>query len=877
MLGMFKKLFGDGNSRYLKKITPLVARINQLEKQFASKTDGELKGLKQTFSNRKQQGENILPEAFATVREAAKRTLGQRHFDVQLMGGIALNDGSIAEMKTGEGKTLVSTLPAYLNALEGNGVHIVTVNDYLARRDSLWMGEIFEFLGLKVGCVTNATTDRKAQYEADITYVTNNEIGFDYLRDNMALEANARVIRGFGYAIVDEVDSILIDEARTPLIISGRNESSSELYIEVDKIIPKLSQIDYEKDEKSRTVTLTEQGSTNAEQMLQKAGILKGSLYAAGNVAIYHHLNQALKAHILFKRDVDYIVQENKVVIIDEFTGRMMQGRRYSDGLHQALEAKERVKIEFENQTLASITFQNFFRLYNKLSGMTGTATTEATEFQATYGLGVVSIPTHQPLVRADENDEIWRTESKKLEAVANLIKQRHQADQPILVGTVSIEKSEQMSAILTKNKIRHNVLNARNHEKEAAIIAGAGAPGAVTIATNMAGRGTDIQLGGNPQVRIAKELGEDPDPKAVGKIQQECEKLKAQAIAAGGLFVIGTERHESRRIDNQLRGRSGRQGDPGSSRFFLSLEDELMRIFGGEKLDKMMQRLGLDDSEAIVHTWINKAILKAQQRVENHNFEIRRNLLRFDDVMNEQRKVIYGQRNLILDSTDPATIADDLRDQAITNAILPLADARKLPEEWDKAALHARILALTAEDVPLDKWLDGKGTEGTETKGKGAEGKGTKSNGVGNKGLGSKMSPAHLIERVKTEAANSIQAKRDQMGQEIAATLEKNILLRVLDGLWRDHLLNLDHLRQGINLRAYGQRDPLNEYKKEAFEMFGSLLEQMGEQVTVLLAHLEVTQTDRQTIQEETKPQQARVTTSTAPLSKKKPKFSRV
>ena len=814
MMSILKKLFGDASNRYLSKIKPIVARINYLEDEFSRKNDGELKAMRRTLGEGMKAGKDILPEAFATVREAAKRTLDQRHFDVQLMGGIALHQGYIAEMKTGEGKTLVSTLPAYLNALAGKGVHIITVNDYLAKRDSEWMGRIFRFLGLKIGCIVQGgnSESRRRAYAADITYVTNNEIGFDYLRDNMALATEQRVIRSFSYAIIDEVDSILIDEARTPLIISGRNESSSHLYVQVDRLIPQLESRDFEKDSKAKNVTLTERGSKRIELMLQKEELLRGGLYDVNNVAVYHHVNQALKAHTLFKRDVDYIVKEGRVVIIDEFTGRMMEGRRYSEGLHQALEAKERVPIQFENQTLAGITFQNFFRLYDKLAGMTGTAVTEAGEFSAIYGLGVISVPTNKPLIRKDENDEIWRTAEAKLSAVCDLIAECSARGQPVLVGTVSVEKSEEMSSMLRRRGIPHNVLNARNHEKEATIIAQAGVPGTVTIATNMAGRGTDIQLGGNLEKHIAQELDDEPSQAKIAEVKAQTERLKEQTIAAGGLFVIGTERHESRRIDNQLRGRSGRQGDPGRSRFFLSLEDDLMRIFGGSKLDAMMKRLGLKDDEAIVHPWVNKAIQKAQQRVETHNFEIRRNLLRFDDVMNDQRKAIYEQRNFILDKPEPFELTDGLRKDTIDRLLTALVSEKQLPEQWDTKAIRTQTLSLTALKLPISEWL--------------AE---------------PKISPQILRTRILAAAKEAVTERRRQIGGELAAALERNILLRVLDQLWRDHLLNLDHLRQGINLRAYGQRDPLNEYKREAFEMFRQLLLRLGEEVTTLLSHVRV------------------------------------
>ncbi|MFQ5785376.1 MAG: preprotein translocase subunit SecA, partial [Alphaproteobacteria bacterium] len=656
MLGaLAQRLFGTANDRLLKTFTKTIQAINALEPELEALSDDALAARTPAFRERLAAGEaldDLLVEAFATVREAAKRTLGQRHFDVQLEGGIVLHRGMIAEMKTGEGKTLVATLAVYLNALAGKGVHVVTVNDYLARRDAEWMGQIYRFLGLNVGCIVHGLGDdaRRAQYAADVTYGTNNEFGFDYLRDNMKFALEAMVQRPFNYAIVDEVDSILIDEARTPLIISGPTEENSELYRRVDKLIPELDETDYEKDEKARTVTFTDNGAEKIEELLRKTGLLTSdNLYDIQNVAIVHHANQALRAHKLFDRDTDYIVKDDKVVIIDEFTGRMMEGRRYSDGLHQALEAKESVAIQNENQTLASITFQNYFRLYPKLAGMTGTAMTEAGEFADIYKLEVVEIPTHLPCIRADLDDEVYRTAKEKFDAVVELIEDCHRRGQPMLVGTVSIEKSEALSALLKKRKIPHNVLNARHHEQEAYIVAQAGCSGTITIATNMAGRGTDVQLGGNLDMRIKRELDgiEDEDERArrSAAIATEIEADKEKVIAAGGLYVVATERHESRRIDNQLRGRSGRQGDPGSSKFFLSLEDDLMRIFGSERMDGMLRKLGLQEGEAIVHPWINKAIEKAQQKVEARNFEIRKNLLKFDDVMNDQRKVIYEQR----------------------------------------------------------------------------------------------------------------------------------------------------------------------------------------------------------------------------------------
>jgi preprotein translocase subunit SecA len=720
------KVFGSSNDRKLKKYPPLVAAINKLEPEVAALSDDELRARTEAFRARVKDGtpiEDLIPEAFATVREAAKRTIGQRHFDVQLMGGMVLNDGRIAEMKTGEGKTLVATLPVYLNALTKRGVHVVTVNDYLAKRDSAWMGAIYKFLGLTVGVIVHELNDaqRKVEYAADVTYGTNNEFGFDYLRDNMKYSLGEMVQRGHYFSIVDEVDSILIDEARTPLIISGPLDDRSELYSAIDTFIPKLDKTDYELDEKTRVVTLTEAGNEHVEQLLTEAGMLKGeSLYDIENVTVVHHVQQALRAHTLFQRDRDYIVKNDEVIIIDEFTGRMMQGRRYSEGLHQALEAKEHVDIQPENQTLASITFQNYFRLYEKLAGMTGTAATEADEFMDIYGLDVVEVPTNMDMIRADEDDEVYRTAQEKYRAIIALIKEAQKRGQPMLVGTTSIEKSEVLSELLKKDKVPHQVLNARYHEQEAHIIAQAGVPGAVTIATNMAGRGTDIQLGGNPDMLledwVTGETGKEkePTPEQIAAkrdaIKAEVGKKKTQALEAGGLYVIGTERHESRRIDNQLRGRSGRQGDPGRSRFFLSLEDDLMRIFGSQRMDGMLQALGLKEDEAIIHPWINKALEKAQAKVEARNFDIRKNLLKFDNVMNDQRKAIFEQRLDLMNDADLGDTVGDMRRQVIDDLMAKHIPEKSFAEQWDTAGLKEDMQATFDLDLPVADWAKEEG-----------------------------------------------------------------------------------------------------------------------------------------------------------------------
>jgi preprotein translocase subunit SecA len=824
MIGFIaKRLFGSANDRAIKSMRQTVERINALEPDLEKLSDQELRARTPAFRERLAQGESLddlLVEAFATVREAAKRTLGQRHFDVQLIGGMVLHKGDIAEMKTGEGKTLVATLAVYLNALEGKGAHVVTVNDYLARRDSAWMGQIYHFLGLSVGVIVPQLDEasRRAAYGCDITYATNNELGFDYLRDNMRLSQEQMVQRGHHFAVVDEVDSILVDEARTPLIISGPADDSSELYRTIDGLIPLLAEEDYEIDLKQRSVSLSEQGTERMQGILTEAGMLKAEdLYDIENVSLVHHVNQALRAHKLFQKDVHYLIKDGQVIIVDEFTGRMMPGRRYSDGLHQALEAKEKVRIQPENQTLASITFQNYFRLYKKLAGMTGTAATEAAEFAEIYRLDVVEIPTHMPMVRQDEDDEVYRSGPEKYDAVAAEIEEAHKKGQPVLVGTVSIEKSEALSAVLKKRKVQHQVLNARYHEQEAGIIAQAGRVGAVTIATNMAGRGTDIQLGGNAEMRIQQEVGEiDPEDRAAvtraGLIRAEVQAEQQKVKALGGLYVIGTERHETRRIDNQLRGRSGRQGDPGRSKFFLALDDDLMRIFGSERMDSMLQRLGLKEGEAIVHPWINKALEKAQQKVEARNFEIRKQLLRYDDVMNDQRKVVYEQRLELIKAENVADSVRDMRYQTIEELVGRYVPEGSYPEQWDAAGLQADAHRYLALDAPVADWA--------------------KEEGIG---------PEVLIERLTEASDRKIAHKVVNYGEPVVRMAEKSLLLQVLDHLWKEHLLHLDHLRQGIHLRGYGQRDPLNEYKREAFALFEAMLANLRFTTTQVLSHLEI------------------------------------
>ena len=830
---LFRKLFGSANDRYIKSLDKIVEKINGFEPALEKLSDAALQKKTEEFRARLQKGETleeILPESFAVVREASKRVLGMRHFDVQLKGGIILHRGMISEMKTGEGKTLVATLPVYLNALSGKGVHVVTVNDYLAKRDSEWNAPIYKFLGLTVASIVHDLDDleRQIAYRADITYATNNELGFDYLRDNMKFRLEEMVQRPFNYAIVDEVDSILVDEARTPLIISGPAEDSSNLYMKIDVLIPKLVEGDYEKDEKSRSVTLTEQGTEHIEKLLKRAKLLEdSSLYDVQNVPVVHHVNQALKAHKLFSRDVDYMVRDNKVMIIDEFTGRVMDGRRYSEGLHQALEAKEKVEIQQENQTLASITYQNSFRLYPKLAGMTGTAMTEAAEFADIYKLEVIEVPTNKPVTRKDLHDEVYRTAKEKYDAILKLIEECRDRKQPVLVGTVSIEKSELLAALLKQKKIPHNVLNAKFHEQEAKIIAEAGVPGAVTIATNMAGRGTDIKLGGNLQMRLDEEVGPIKDEKKAATRAQEIEKevVRNGVIAreAGGLFVLGTERHESRRIDNQLRGRTGRQGDPGASKFFLSLEDDLMRIFGSERLDSWLQKLGIEEGEAIIHPWINRALEKAQQKVEARNFDTRKQLLKYDDVMNDQRKVIYEQRKEIMEVSSVREVILALREEVIEMLVARHIPENAYAEQWDVSGLHAECLRVFGLTLPIQDWANEEG--------------------IANAEIGARI----------TKAVQELMKKKEKgYGADMMRTAEKSFLLRVLDHQWKDHLLTLDHLRQGINLRAYGQRDPLNEYKSEAFEMFQHMLDRLRENVTAILAHLKMGEETPQKLEEE-------------------------
>src|SRR5712675_783134 len=850
MIGaLARKLFGSPNDRRVKGYQSRVNAINALEPEVAALSDEALKArtaeFRQQFANGKTLDDILVP-AFATVREAAKRTLGQRHFDVQLIGGMILHDGKIAEMKTGEGKTLVATLAVYLNALTGRGVHVVTVNDYLARRDADWMGQIYKFLGLSVGVIVHGLDDeqRKRAYDADVTYGTNNELGFDYLRDNMKYRLEDMVQRGHVYAIVDEVDSILIDEARTPLIISGPLEDRSDFYNTIDTFIPKLDKADYEMDEKQRTVNLTEVGMERMERMLKEADLLKSdSLYDVENVSTVHHVNQGLRAHKLFQRDKDYIVRNGEVVIIDEFTGRMMPGRRYSEGLHQALEAKEHQTVQPENQTLASITFQNYFRMYEKLAGMTGTALTEADEFLDIYNLEVLDIPTNMPLIRLDDDDEVYRTAAEKYRAIISLIEDCKKRGQPVLVGTTSIEKSEQLAEMLRKQGWEQHdftdpnafaalysgdegaskakvfaILNARYHEQEAYIVAQAGVPGAITIATNMAGRGTDIQLGGNADMRVRQELSAVTDAtERAGRIEAiraQVARLKETALGAGGLYVLGTERHESRRIDNQLRGRSGRQGDPGHSKFFLSLHDDLMRIFGTDKLDTMLQRLGLKENEAIVHPWINKALEKAQSKVEARNFDIRKNILKFDNVMNDQRKVIFEQRVEWMSDAVTAEVVSDMRHDVIEALVHKHVPENAYPEQWDVAGLKEELTRVLSLDLPVDQWAKEEGIADEE-----------------------------LLARINRRADEHMAGKVAQWGPDVLRYIERSILLQTLDHLWREHLLMLDHLRNVIGLRGFGQRDPLNEYKSEAFTLFEAMIQNLREAVTAQLMRVEIVQ----------------------------------
>jgi preprotein translocase subunit SecA len=873
--GLASKIFGSSNERRVKVFRPKVAAINALEADIEKLSDSDLMARTAEFRQRIKDGatlDDLLVEAFATVREAAKRTLGQRHFDVQMIGGMVLHQGDISEMKTGEGKTLVATLPVYLNALAENGVHVVTVNDYLAKRDSEWMGQVYKFLGLTVGVIVHDMSDeqRKAAYACDVTYATNNELGFDYLRDNMKMRKTEMVQRGHGFAIVDEVDSILIDEARTPLIISGPLEDRADLYQAIDSFMPGLEAGDFDLDEKQRQVSLTEAGNEKMENILGAAGHMKGSLYDIDNVTIVHHLNQALKAHKLFQRDKDYIVKGGQVVIIDEFTGRMMPGRRYSEGLHQALEAKERVDIQPENQTLASITFQNYFRLYEKLAGMTGTAMTEASEFMDIYGLEVIEIPTNVNVVRIDEDDEIYRTQREKLNAIVLSIAEAKVRGQPILVGTTSIEKSEQLSELLKDHKffetqgqslldqaaalkpgkeeelrkhftesgemlltlardakgkgdpVTHQVLNARYHEQEASIVAQAGVPGAVTIATNMAGRGTDIQLGGNADYRLRDWLndeavaGREPDAAQIKKkrteLQADVAQKKQASLDAGGLYVLATERHESRRIDNQLRGRSGRQGDPGRSKFYLALDDDLMRIFGSERMDKVLQTLGLKEGEAIVHPWMNKSLETAQKKVEQRNFDIRKQILKYDDVMNDQRKVIFGHRLEIMSQDSVSETTSELRHEMVNELVSRHIPESAYAEQWNTKELKEAIGGIFGLDLPIEQWAAEEGIADQEIK-------------------------ERLISAVDAKAAE----KAEQLGPELYSQIEKMVLLQTLDMLWREHLVTLEHLRQVIGFRAYGQRDPLNEYKSEAFVLFESMLARLREATTGQLMHVEL------------------------------------
>ncbi len=823
MLGLgnvAKKIFGTPNDRKVKATRPLVDEINALEPEFEPLSDEALIEKTQEFRKRAEEGESLdslLPEAFANCREAARRALGLRAFDVQLMGGIFLHQGNISEMKTGEGKTLVATFPAYLNALTGKGVHIVTVNDYLAKRDADWMGKVYGALGMRTGVIypQQPENEKKAAYNADITYATNNELGFDYLRDNMKSELREMNQHGHNYAIVDEVDSILIDEARTPLIISGPAEDRTELYNSIDELIPELTDEHFTLDEKTRNVTFTDEGVDVLEGLLRQRGQLEEeqSLYDPESTSLVHHVNQGLRAHKLFARDKDYIVRDGEVVLIDEFTGRMMAGRRLSDGLHQAIESKEGVDIQPENVTMAQVTFQNYFRLYSKLSGMTGTATTEAEEFAEIYGLGVVEVPTNMPIMRVDENDAIFRSVKDKYNETLISIKEAHEKGQPILVGTTSIEKSEVMSEMLTEAGLKHNVLNARQHEKEAQIIADAGKFGAITIATNMAGRGTDIQLGGNVDMKVleALEANPDADPEELrARIEAEHASEKKKVIEAGGLYVLATERHESRRIDNQLRGRSGRQGDPGKSSFYLSLEDDLMRIFGSERLEKMLTTLGMKEGEAIIHPWINKSLERAQAKVEGRNFDIRKQLLKFDDVMNDQRKVIFKQRLDIMRAEDLSQIVKDMRNEVIDDLINQYMPENTYADQWDTEGLYAAVIERMGMDLPVIAWAEEEGVDDEV-----------------------------IIERLEKAADEMMAQKAVEFGPETMRMIEKQFLLQTIDAKWREHLLTLEHLRNVVGFRGYAQRDPLNEYKNEAFQLFEIMLDSLRQDVTQKLSQI--------------------------------------
>jgi len=827
-----KAIFGSANDRQIRKYRPQVDAINAMEAEIAKLSDSELRAKTEQFKAEVAAGkriEDLIVPAFAVVREASKRALGMRHFDVQLIGGMVLNERAIAEMRTGEGKTLVATLPVYLNALTGKGVHLVTVNDYLAKRDAAWMGQVYNFLGMSVGVIVHGLTDeeRKQAYAADITYGTNNEFGFDYLRDNMKYSRDQMVQRGHAYAIVDEVDSILVDEARTPLIISGPTEDRSDLYLKVDEIMKQIVEGDFDHDEKQRSVTFTESGTEKIEGLLRDAGILKGeSLYDLENVNVVHHANSALRAHKMFNKDKDYIVRNDEVVIIDEFTGRMMPGRRYSEGLHQALEAKERVKIQPENQTLASITFQNYFRLYKKLAGMTGTAATEAEEFANIYNLDVISIPTNLPVVRIDEDDQIYRTAEEKFDAIADIIIDAKKRGQPVLVGTTSIEKSEMLADLLRAKGLNDlQVLNARYHEQEAHIVADAGMPGAVTIATNMAGRGTDIQLGGNLDMRIEKEAagleGVERDIK-ISRIKEQIAADKQKALAAGGLMVVGTERHESRRIDNQLRGRSGRQGDPGHSKFFLSLQDDLMRIFPVERMDSMLKGLGLEKGEAISHPWVTKAIENSQKRVEARNFDIRKNILKYDDVMNDQRKVIFEQRLELMDKEDVSDTIVDMRHDVVDQIIAHAIPERSYPEQWKMEELEAEMKVKLGVTIDTKHWIE---EEGIDTE-------------IVRERL---IEAADSVAKAKEERFVKAMADNGRPNSTVMREIEKSVLLQAIDNLWREHLVTIDHLSKVVGWRSLAQRDPLNEYKQEAYELFNKLLGDLREQVISQLSYIEI------------------------------------
>jgi preprotein translocase subunit SecA len=821
--GLARKIFGSSNDRRVRSYQPRVAAIGALEEKMKALSDAELAAKTDEFKAQLAAGktlDDILVPAFAVAREGSRRALGMRPFDVQLIGGMILNDNAIAEMKTGEGKTLVATLAVYLNALAGKGVHVVTVNDYLARRDAATMSKLYGFLGLTTGVIVHGLSDeeRRAAYACDITYATNNELGFDYLRDNMKYERGQMVQRGHNFAIVDEVDSILVDEARTPLIISGPLDDRSDLYNTIDAFIPLLTPEDYEIDEKQRSANFSEVGTEKLENLLREAGLLKGeSLYDVENVAIVHHINNALKAHKLFTRDKDYIVRNGEIVIIDEFTGRMMPGRRYSEGQHQALEAKEKVQIQPENQTLASITFQNYFRMYKKLAGMTGTAATEAEEFSNIYGLDVLEVPTNLPIKRIDEDDEVYRTFEEKFKAIIEEIKAASERNQPVLVGTTSIEKSELLANMLSQSGFKDfKVLNARYHEQEAYIVSQAGVPGAVTIATNMAGRGTDIQLGGNLEMRLEHELAEmEPGPERDAKaeaIKAEVAALKQKALEAGGLYVIATERHESRRIDNQLRGRSGRQGDPGRSKFYLSLQDDLMRIFGSDRMDSMLQKLGLKDGEAIVHPWINKALERAQKKVEARNFDIRKNLLKYDDVINDQRKVIFEQRIELMDAKDVSSTVTDMRHEVIETMVGIHIPETAYVEQWDVAGLKQKVANTLNLDLPIDAWAAEEG-----------------------------IAEDDIFKRIMEAADKAYADKAERFGLELMAYVERSVVLQTIDNLWREHIVNLDHLRSVVGFRGYAQRDPLQEYKAEAFELFQALLANLRDAVTMQMSRVEL------------------------------------